>query len=109
MDEMLADSPNDAKQLINALLVLDSSKRLTAKQALGHKYVEKYIQEFEDAFFSISKFSITKFNYRFRNTSHELELTVDVVPPFRDDIQLSVSEYRSKLYEIMSMNEKKKT
>lgn len=42
LDELLADSPNDAKQLINALLVLDSSKRLTAKQALCHKYVEKY-------------------------------------------------------------------
>lgn len=41
MDELLADAPNDAKDLIRALLVMDSSKRLTAKQALCHKYVER--------------------------------------------------------------------
>lgn len=45
---------------------------------------------------------------RFRNTSPELELASDIVPPFRDDIQLSVAEYRSKLYEIMSSAEKAK-
>lgn len=43
---------------------------------------------------------------RFRNTSPEIELNTDVVPPFRDDIQLTVAEYRSKLYETMAMNEK---
>lgn len=42
---------------------------------------------------------------RFRNAIPELELTADIVPPFRDDIQLSVSEYRSKLYEIMAASE----
>lgn len=43
---------------------------------------------------------------RFRNTSPECELNADIVPPFRDDVQLTVSEYRSKLYEIMSAHEK---
>ena len=43
---------------------------------------------------------------RFRNTQSEEELTCDIVPPFRDDVQLSVVEYRSKLYEIMSNREK---
>lgn len=43
---------------------------------------------------------------RFRNTSPELELDTDIVPPFRDDVQLTVSEYRSKLYEIMAMTDK---
>lgn len=47
------------------------------------------------------------FIFRFRDTSPELELTADIVPPFRDDIQLTVAEYRSKLYEIMSTSEKK--
>lgn len=41
MDELLADAPSDAKDLIRALLVMDSSKRLTAKQALCHQYVER--------------------------------------------------------------------
>lgn len=41
MDELLADAPTDAKELIRALLVMDPSKRLTAKQALYHKYVER--------------------------------------------------------------------
>lgn len=48
-----------------------------------------------------------RFN-RFRNSTPELELKADIVPPFRDDIQLTVSEYRSKLYEIMSIAEKKR-
>lgn len=41
LDELLTDSPSDAKLLIRALLVFDPSKRLTAKEALGHRYVEK--------------------------------------------------------------------
>lgn len=41
MDELLTDAPTDAKELIRALLVMDPSKRLTAKQALCHKYVER--------------------------------------------------------------------
>ncbi|XP_055296591.1 mitogen-activated protein kinase 15-like [Sitodiplosis mosellana] len=85
MEELLADTPGDAKDLVRSLLVMDPTKRLTAKQALCHKYVEK-----------------------FRNSTPELELTADIVPPFRDDIQLTVSEYRSKLYEIMSIAEKKR-
>lgn len=39
MDELLADTPTDAKDLIGALLVMDHRKRLTAKQAMCHKYV----------------------------------------------------------------------
>lgn len=45
---------------------------------------------------------------RFRNSSPELELKSDIIPFFRDDIQLTVSEYRSKLYEIMSSTERKR-
>lgn len=79
LDDLLAGSPDDAKNLVKSLLVLDPAGRLTAKQAMSHKYVEK-----------------------FRNMLSEEELSVDIVPPFRDDIQLSISEYRSKIYEIMS-------
>lgn len=42
LDDLLKDSPSDAKNLIKSLIVLNPTKRLTAKQALYHKYVEKY-------------------------------------------------------------------
>lgn len=42
LDELLLNLPSDAKLLIKSLLVLDPAKRLTAKQALNHRYVEKY-------------------------------------------------------------------
>lgn len=41
LEELLVDAPSDAKQLIRALLVFDPTRRLTAKQALSHRYVEK--------------------------------------------------------------------
>lgn len=41
MDELLADTPADARDLVKALLAMDPTKRLTAKQAMSHKYVEK--------------------------------------------------------------------
>lgn len=43
LDDLLAGSPNDAKHLIKSLLLLDPSRRLTARQALEHKYIEKYV------------------------------------------------------------------
>lgn len=42
LDDLLQDSPSDARNLIKSLIVLNPKKRLTAKQALYHKYVEKY-------------------------------------------------------------------
>lgn len=42
LDDLLKDSPSDAKNLIKSLILLNPTKRLTAKQALYHKYVEKY-------------------------------------------------------------------
>lgn len=41
LDEMLASAPADARELVNVLLRLDPTRRLTAKQALGHRYIEK--------------------------------------------------------------------
>ncbi|XP_073834174.1 extracellularly regulated kinase 7 [Musca autumnalis] len=75
--DLLNDASKDALDLVKSLLVLDPMGRLTAKQALCHPYVEK-----------------------FRNSIPETELNVDILPPFRDDVRLSVPEYRSKLYEI---------
>lgn len=41
LDDLLTGSPNDAKSLVRQLLVMDPLNRLTAKQALEHKYIEK--------------------------------------------------------------------
>ncbi|XP_054727114.1 extracellular signal-regulated kinase 7 isoform X1 [Anastrepha obliqua] len=84
LSEMMADAPEDAVNMVESLLVLDPLARLTAKQALGHPYVEK-----------------------FRNSIPEIELNVDILPPFRDDVRLTVPEYRSKLYEIVQLNNEK--
>lgn len=42
LEELLLGSPDDARELVESLLVLDPMRRLTAKQALGHKYIEKW-------------------------------------------------------------------
>ena len=42
--------------------------------------------------------------YRFHNPAEEKVIGHDVVPPLSDDIQLSVEEYRSKLYEVSFHN-----
>lgn len=41
LDEMLVDSTSDARHLITTLLQLNPTKRLTASQAMDHRYVEK--------------------------------------------------------------------
>ena len=38
--------------------------------------------------------------YRFHNPAEEVSLNFDVVPPLSDDVQLTVDQYRSKLYEV---------
>lgn len=80
MEDLLYGSPDDAKHLVKSLLVLDPVKRLTARDALNHVYIEK-----------------------FRNSQQEFQLSCDILPPFRDDVQLSVPEYRSKLYELVQI------
>jgi len=44
---------------------------------------------------------LTDHIFRFHNSRDEGVLDYDVLPPLDDDIQLSVAEYRSKLYEVM--------
>lgn len=42
LDELLSGSLGDARHLVKSLLVLDPTKRLTAKEAINHKYIQKY-------------------------------------------------------------------
>ncbi|XP_063253578.1 mitogen-activated protein kinase 15 [Prinia subflava] len=71
-------TPLPALDLLKKLLVFNPVKRLTAEQALQHPYVS-----------------------RFHCPSQEPSLDFDVILPLGDDVQLSVAEYRNKLYELI--------
>ncbi|XP_059206769.1 mitogen-activated protein kinase 15 isoform X2 [Centropristis striata] len=79
LEDLLQSSvPPDALELLRGLLVFNPDKRLTAEQALQHPYVA-----------------------RFHNPAKEPALNYDVVLPVDDDVQLSVVQYRNKLYEMI--------
>ncbi|XP_029370391.1 mitogen-activated protein kinase 15 [Echeneis naucrates] len=77
-DLFQASVPPDALDLLRGLLVFNPDKRLTAEQALEHPYVA-----------------------RFHNPAKEPAVNYDVVLPVDDDVQLSVVQYRNKLYEMI--------
>ncbi|XP_050771743.1 mitogen-activated protein kinase 15 [Gymnogyps californianus] len=78
-EEILPSStPLSALDLLKKLLVFNPDKRLTAEEALQHPYVK-----------------------RFHCPAREPSLDYDVILPLGDDIQLSVAEYRNKLYEMI--------
>ncbi|XP_040577683.1 mitogen-activated protein kinase 15 [Lepeophtheirus salmonis] len=64
--------------LLQKLLLVTPDDRITAPEAIKHKYVTK-----------------------FYNKKHDYHLNYDVVPPFNDNVQLSVDQYRRKLYDII--------
>ncbi|KAM9306042.1 mitogen-activated protein kinase 15 [Gastrophryne carolinensis] len=70
--------PPEALDLLSRLLIFNPDKRLTAEEALDHPYVR-----------------------RFHSPAREPALDYDVILPLDDDIQLSVAEYRNKLYEMI--------
>uniref|UniRef100_A0A8C5TGE4 Protein kinase domain-containing protein n=1 Tax=Malurus cyaneus samueli TaxID=2593467 RepID=A0A8C5TGE4_9PASS len=71
-------TPLPALDLLKKLLVFNPDKRLTAEEALKHPYVN-----------------------RFHCPAREPSLDFDVILPLGDDVQLSVAEYRNKLYEMI--------
>uniref|UniRef100_A0A8C3CXD5 Mitogen-activated protein kinase 15 n=1 Tax=Cairina moschata TaxID=8855 RepID=A0A8C3CXD5_CAIMO len=73
-----SSTPLPALDLLKKLLVFNPDKRLTAEEALQHPYVK-----------------------RFHCPAREPSLDYDVILPLGDDIQLSVAEYRNKLYEMI--------
>ncbi|NXW93666.1 MK15 kinase, partial [Alopecoenas beccarii] len=79
LEEILPSStPLPALDLLKKLLVFNPDKRLTAEEALQHPYVK-----------------------RFHCPAREPTLDYDVILPLGDDVQLSVAEYRNKLYEMI--------
>uniref|UniRef100_A0A8C5BJU9 Mitogen-activated protein kinase 15 n=1 Tax=Gadus morhua TaxID=8049 RepID=A0A8C5BJU9_GADMO len=84
LEELLQPAvPPDALDLVQRLLVFNPDKRLTAGQALQHPYVA-----------------------RFHNPLKEPALGYSVVLSVGDDTQLSVVQYRNKLYEVWTTLQK---
>ncbi|XP_060632043.2 mitogen-activated protein kinase 15 isoform X2 [Anolis sagrei] len=89
-EELLPPStPPQALDLLKQLLAFNPEKRPTAEEALEHPYVR-----------------------RFHSLAREPSLRGSVVLPLDDDVQLSVAEYRNKLYEMIlekkAQNQKQK-
>ncbi|XP_068678127.1 extracellular signal-regulated kinase 2-like [Montipora capricornis] len=76
LEEVIPNAPPDGIDLLKKLLQFNPDKRLTAEQALKHPFVA-----------------------RFHNPDEEPSMDYDVIPALDDDVQLSVDEYRVKLYE----------
>ena len=70
----------DGIDLIKKLLVFNPDKRPAAESCLKHSYVS-----------------------RFNSKKDNLSLGYNVVPPVNDDIQLSVDEYRTRLYAMIQV------
>ncbi|XP_073944879.1 mitogen-activated protein kinase 15-like [Choristoneura fumiferana] len=79
LTNLLACAPRDAADLVQRLLVFNPARRLSAERALDHEYVSKFHRERD-----------------------EPTLPSDVLLPLRDDKQVSVDDYRNKLYSIMA-------
>ncbi|KAL5016802.1 hypothetical protein ScPMuIL_006391 [Solemya velum] len=77
-DDMMPDAPKDGIDLMKKLLHFNPDKRISVDEALRHPFVA-----------------------RFHNPSEEISLNYDVVPPLSDGTQLTVDEYRKKLYEMI--------
>ncbi|XP_015602051.1 mitogen-activated protein kinase 15 isoform X2 [Cephus cinctus] len=84
LKELLPDVSGSALDLIKNLIVFNPNFRLTAVEALEHPYVAD-----------------------FHSKGNEPERGSSVIPLLRDDVQLSVEEYRSKLYAMMDEKHKK--
>uniref|UniRef100_A0AC34GW18 Mitogen-activated protein kinase n=1 Tax=Panagrolaimus sp. ES5 TaxID=591445 RepID=A0AC34GW18_9BILA len=79
LDNVLMNSSPQALDLVNRLLIFAPHKRLNVEQCLIHPYV-----------------------YQFHNPNDEPALNYDVTLPLPDHIQLTVDDYRNKLYELIT-------
>ncbi|XP_043521324.1 extracellular signal-regulated kinase 2 isoform X3 [Frieseomelitta varia] len=84
LKDLLPEVPEKALNLISNLIVFNPNHRLTAVEALEHPYVAD-----------------------FHRRSNEPARGSSVVPLLRDDVQLSVDEYRNKLYSMMDEKHRK--
>ncbi|CAI9729205.1 extracellular signal-regulated kinase 2-like [Octopus vulgaris] len=78
LSEILKDIPPEAVDLVMKLLHFNPDKRITVDEGLQHPYVA-----------------------RFRKPLEEISFDSDIVTCFSDEIQLSVEDYKKKLYEMI--------
>ncbi len=76
---LMAHQDEDAVALVEKLLRLEPNERPTAEEAAAQKYV--------------AKFASRKLPIKMKATA--------VIPPFDDNVQLTVDQYRQKLYELI--------
>ena len=81
IESLFTNSDSDALDLVKKLLVFNPERRLTSEEALRHPYVR-----------------------RFHNPADEVVAGHDVVPPVSDNEQLTIGEYRDRLYEVSFHN-----
>ena len=74
-----ATSDQDAIKLTRQLLQVIPEERISANEAIRHPYVSKF----------------------FNPKTESSVCQRDVRPPIDDDVQLSIDQYRQKLYEII--------
>ncbi|XP_036143448.1 mitogen-activated protein kinase 15 isoform X2 [Monomorium pharaonis] len=82
--DLLPEVSREALDLISNLIVFNPTQRFTAVEALEHPYVAD-----------------------FHRRGNEPERGSSVVPLLSDDVQLSVDEYRNKLYAMMDEKHRK--
>ncbi|CCD63173.1 Mitogen-activated protein kinase 15 [Caenorhabditis elegans] len=78
LDLIITQSQTAAIDMVQRLLIFAPQKRLTVEQCLVHPYV-----------------------VQFHNPSEEPVLNYEVYPPLPDHIQLSIDDYRDRLYEMI--------
>ncbi|CAF2479680.1 unnamed protein product [Rotaria sp. Silwood2] len=79
-DNLIPDASNESLDLLRRLLQFNPDKRITSEEGLRHSFVAS-----------------------FQNPKEEIVKGYDVVPQLSDDIQLTVDEYRKKLYELIQL------
>ncbi|CAL8104178.1 unnamed protein product [Calicophoron daubneyi] len=78
LQNILSNADGAAMDLLYRMLNFNPRKRITAMEAVKHSYVR-----------------------RFYCPNEILTMSHDVVPPLDDNVQLSVSEYRNRLYQMI--------
>jgi len=82
---------SDAVALVKSLLQLDPRRRWSAERAMSHAYVSRFHSDVGGEGAANS-----------RRPANMAKKSSPVVPPFDDNVQLSVAEYRQKLYELIA-------
>jgi len=85
LDSLVPSGDEEAVDLLRRLLHFNPDKRVTADEGLRHRFVVSYVLVFTS-----------------NHPNEEIVKGYDVVPQLSDDIQLTVDEYRKKLYEVNS-------